>query len=142
MGMFWILFLMLGGCTHNDEPMLDEWVNGVYQLRTVSEYQVSGKRDGARTQVSIIFELGSGERLQLELEVVYNPTPVLRSGHWSIEGRQAGSGVVKAESLTFLGGQGEGPSLGGRFQLYENSPAGRPRFRAVVPLRPVNKPNW
>ncbi len=141
-GTFWLLFLLLGGCAHNDEPMLEEWVDGIYQSHTVTEYKVSGKRDGATTQVSIIFDLEGRERLKLELTVVYNPTPVLSSGHWSIDGSQTSSGVVKAESLTFLGGQGEGPSLGGRFQLYENSLADSPRFRVVVPLRPVNKPNW
>ena len=136
----WVFIILLsGGCTNNDEPLLDELVNGVFKSRTVTNYQVNGMRDGATTQVSIEFVLENGERVQLDLEVVYNPTPILRSGYWRLDGKQSGSGNVQAKSLRFLGGQGEAPSLGGRFELEEDS---RPRFRVVVPLRPVNKPNW
>ena len=136
----WVLIIMLsGGCAINDEPLLDELVNGVYKSRTVTNYQVNGMRDGATTQVSVKFVLENGERVQLELEVAYNPTPVLRSGFWRLDGKLSGSGNVKAKSMKFLGGQGEGPSLGGRFELEEGSQS---RFRVVVPLRPINKPNW
>ena len=136
----WVFIILLsGGCTNNDEPLLDELVNGVFKSRTVTNYQVNGMRDGATTQVSVKFVLKNGERVQLELEVVYNPTPVLRSGFWRLDGKLSGSGNVKAKSMKFLGGQGEGPSLGGRFELEEGSQS---RFRVVVPLRPINKPNW
>ena len=74
-----------GGCTNNDEPFLDELVNGVYKSRIVTNYQVNGMRDGATTQVSIEFVLENGERVQLDLEVVYNPTPILRSGYWRLD---------------------------------------------------------
>lgn len=139
-----ILFLISWGCMQKTVPELDEWVEGIFQPRMVREYRVSGKRDGATTRVSITYVLASGERVQLELEVVYNPIPVLRSGYWSIDGIK--SGAVEAESLTFLGGQGEGPSLGGRFLLKNRFSTEEDhatyRFRAVVPLGPVNKPNW
>ena len=138
--LLWVFIIQLsGGCTNNDEPLLDELVNGVYESRIVTNYQVNGMRDGATTKVSIKFVLENGERVQLELEVVYNPRPILRSGFWRLDGKQSGSGNVKAKSIKFLGGQGEAPSLGGRFELEEGS---RSRFRVVVPLRPVNKPNW
>ena len=133
------LILLFVGCTNNDEPIFDEWVDGFYQSRTVTNYQVSGKLDGATTHVSIIFQLEYDERMQLELEVTYDPTPTLRSGHWRIDGKESGSGDVQAKSLKFLGGQGDGPSLGGRFQLEDNSQL---RFRVVIPLRPINKPKW
>ena len=136
----WVFFVLLfGGCANNDEPGLDELVNDLYQPRTVTNYQVSGKRDGAATQVFIIFQLENDERLQLELEITYNPVPVLQSGYWKINGKESSSGSVQAKSLKFLGGQGEGPSLGGRFQLEDNS---HPRFRVFIPLRPINKPKW
>ena len=136
----WVfLFLLFGGCANNDEPGLDEFVNDLYQPRTVTNYQVSGKRDGATTQVFIIYQLENDERLQLELEITYNPVPVLRSGYWKIDGKDSSSGNVQAKSLKFLGGQGDWPSVGGRFQLENNF---QPRFRAFVPLRPINKPEW
>ena len=136
----WVFFVLLfGGCANNDEPGLDELVNDLYQPRTVTNYQVSGKRDGATTQVFIIFQLENDERLQLELEITYNPVPVLQSGYWKINGKESSSGNVQAKSLKFLGGQGEGPSVGGQFQLEDNS---QPRFRVFIPLRPINKPKW
>ena len=66
------LFFLFVGCTNNDEPRLDEFVNDLYQPRTVTNYQVSGKRDGATTQVFIIYQLENNERLQMELEITYN----------------------------------------------------------------------
>ena len=138
--LLWVFIILLsGGCTNNDEPLIDELVNGVYESRIVTNYQVNGMRDGATTKVSIKFVLENGERVQLELEVVYNPRPILRSGFWRLDGKQSGSGNVKAKSIKSLGGQGEAPSLGGRFELEEGSQS---RFRVVVPLRPINKPNW
>ena len=136
---FFSLLALLGGCSDNAEPRLEVWEDGIYQPRALSAYEIAGKRDGATTRAVAILTLESGERLQLELVVVYDPTPALGSGHWSLDGTQAGAGEVRAESLRFLGGQGEGPSLGGRFRLDEN---GSPRFRVVLPLRPVSQVNW
>ena len=136
----WVfLFLLFGGCANNDEPRLEEFVNDLYQPRTVTNYQVSGKRDGTTTQVFIIYQLENDERLQLELEITYNPVPVLRSGYWKIDGKESNSGNVQAKSLKFLGGQGDWPSVGGCFQLEDDF---QPRFQAFIPLRPINKPEW
>ena len=133
----WVFIIVLnGGCTNNNEPLLDELVNGVYKSRIVTNYEVNGMRDGATTQVFIKILLENGERVQLDLEIVYNPAPILRSGYWHVDGKQSGSGNVQAKSIRFLGGQGDSPSLGGRFELNEDS---RSRFRVVVPLRPINK---
>ena len=133
------LILLFEGCINNEEPIFDEWVNGSYQSRTVTNYQVSGKRDGATTEVFIIFQFKNDERVQLELEVAYNPSPILSSGHWQIDGKKSSSGDVRAISLKFLGGQAEAPSLGGTFELKENF---QTRFKVIVPLRPINKLEW
>ena len=137
---FLALLALLAGCSDKAEPRLEVWEDGRYQPRALTAYEITGKRDGATTRAVAILTLESGERLQLELVVVYNPTPALSSGQWSLDGTQTGAGgEVRAESVRFLGGQGEGPSLGGRFRLYEN---GSPRFRVVLPLRPIAQPNW
>ena len=138
-GLPFALLLLLGGCSGKPEPGLEEWADDAYRPRNVIAYEVDGNRDGATTRAVVTFTLESGARLQLELDVVYNPAPVLRSGHWRIDGTHPDSGVVHAESMKFTGGQNEGPSLGGRFRLEKDA---RPRFRVVLPLRPLAQPKW
>jgi len=133
------LLALLGGCTGNTEPQLEVWEDGHWRPHALSTYEIAGERDGASTRAVAILTMESGERLRLELVVVYDPTPALGSGRWNIDGAGNGAGDVRAESLKFLGGQGEGPSLGGRFLLHEN---GTPRFRVTLPLRPVGQQGW
>ena len=133
------LFVLMGGCSGKSEPQVEVWEDGVYRSAVVGAYEVSGKRDGAVTRVSAELKLATGERLRLELEVRYDPQPVLGTARWTLDDNQGAAGDVRTESLKFLGGQGEGPSFGGRFRLEEN---GTPRYRVVLPLRPVDQPEW
>jgi hypothetical protein len=91
------------------------------------------------TNAAAVLTLEDGRRLHVELQIVYNPTPALGSGRWRLDGPEGGTGDVRAESIKFLGGQGESPSLGGRFRLNEN---GNPRFRVTLPARPVGGTGW
>jgi hypothetical protein len=129
--------VLLNACAGKDEPRLEVWEDGAFVPRAVTAYEITGQRDGAATTAVAVFTMEDRAQLRMELEIVYNPTPALGSGHWRLD--RGGSGNIHAESLKFLGGQGEGPSLGGRFRLDEN---GNPRFRVVLPLRPVARPNW
>ncbi len=131
--------MFVAGCTGRDEARLEAWEDGAFQPRDVLEYQVSGRRDGARTVATSVLTLANGDRLRVELTIIYNPTPALGSGRWSLEGDPPASGEAVAESIKFLGGQGEGPSLGGRFRLEED---GSPRFRVTLPSRPVEQQGW
>jgi hypothetical protein len=133
------LLVISAGCSGRDKPQLDVWKDGAYQSVAINSYEITGKRSGDVTRVSATLFLESGEHLRMELEISYDPQPVLRSARWAIDGSSAGSTEMFAESLKFLGGQGEGPSLGGRFRLDEN---GAPRFRVVLPLTPVDQPKW
>jgi hypothetical protein len=100
---------------------------------------MEGKRDGAITRAVATFTLEGGDRVRVQFDVVYNPTPALGDGRWDVDGENASAGSLRAESVRFLGGQGEGPSLGGRFLLEEE---GAPRFRVVLPLRPLGPSGW
>lgn len=124
----------LPACSGGGEPRVEQWEGGAWRPVASASYEIAGKRDGAATSAIATFGLETGERLRVELTIVYNPTPALGAGRWQLEGDDPASGEVAAESIKFLGGQGEGPSLGGRFRLEEN---GRPRFRVVLPAKPL-----
>jgi hypothetical protein len=130
---------LLGGCARNHGPRIDEMVNGVYLPRTVLASDITGHRNGATTMVWAALTLQDNRQLRVELEVNYNPTPVLGAGHWQVDGSNGGSGDVRADSIKFLGGQGEGPSFGGRLRLMENGDA---RFRLTLPLQPLRQPSF
>jgi hypothetical protein len=123
--------LLAGGCADTKSPRLESWRDGGWQTVPTSAYRISGKRDGAQTSATAVFTLEDGRDLRVELSVVYNPTPALGAGQWKLG---EDGGVVMAESLKFLGGQGEGPSLGGRFRLEGDD---GPRYRVTLPLRPL-----
>jgi hypothetical protein len=123
-------------CMGSDKPRVEVVENGVYVQKSVRTYQISGARDGAITRAVAVLTLADGDRIRIELEVSYNPTPELASGHWQREGKTSEAGDVRAEALKFLGGQGSAPSVGGRFLLvaYEN-----PRMRVVLPTQPLER---
>lgn len=128
--------LAVAGCAAGDEARVERYDNGLYHPETVTGYQLSGGRDGASTHATGVFTLQNGDRLNVELRVSYNPTPVLAGGHWRCEGSITEEGEVREESLKFLGGQGATPSVGGRFRLETN---GTPRWRVVMPTQPLKK---
>lgn len=136
---FVCITLAMFGCNNKDEPFIQELDNNMNETITILDYQVTGKRDGAISEATFNFILNNGKEIQLYLQVSYNPKPVLRSGLWNLTGRKPRSGKVRPKSLKFLGGQGESPSIGGRFELLEDS---KPRFLVFIPLRPIQEPNW
>jgi hypothetical protein len=93
----------------------------------------------ALTQATATFTFADGERLEVTLDVIYDPTPSLGAGTWVLGGETPASGRAVAESVKFLGGQGQGASVGGRFRLEEND---TPRFRVVIPARPMDETQW
>ena len=136
-GLFVALAAVAIGCGNQAEPRVDTWDNGAYRQLVVRSFEIAGEREGATTRAAAVFTLKDGARLQIDLEVAYNPTPALASGRWQLDGPFAGQGEVRAQSIKFLGGQGEGPSLGGRFILEKD---GAPRFRVYLPSRPLPRP--
>lgn len=136
---FVAVLALVASCSRGGGPRVEAYTDGSYQPVEVAGYDVAGKRDGSTTRATATFTLADGERLVVELDIVYNPTPALGDGRWRLEGPAPASGKVHSESVKFLGGQGQGPSLGGRFRLEEQ---GVPRFRVVLPPRPVESPDW
>ena len=80
-----------------------------------------GYRDGARTRARFVFRIAEGDALQVDVLTEQTPTPKLVRGSWSRRGSsQEAGGVVEADDLHFLGGQGGRPSLGGRLVLLDS----------------------
>ncbi|NNE09600.1 MAG: hypothetical protein HKN20_13655 [Gemmatimonadetes bacterium] len=131
--------LLASGCGVEKEPSCEEWIDGTYRALPVAAYEIAGSRDGSTTSAVATMTLGDGDVLKIEIAVEYDPAPVLRAARWTITGGRSGSGDVAAESLRFLGGQGEGPSLGGRYRLEAE---GLPVFRVELPLQPVSRREW
>ncbi len=131
--------LLVSGCGVEKEPSCEEWIEGTYRPAPVAAYEITGSRDGASTSAVATMTLTDGDVLRIEITVAYDPAPELRAGRWTIIGDRTGSGTVAAESVRFLGGQGEGPSLGGRYRLEAE---GLPAFRVELPLRPVSRTEW
>jgi hypothetical protein len=124
----------LSGCADRASPRVEAWRDGAWEELAVRDYRIAGAREGAVTRALATVALEDGGAIEIELHVYYNPTPALASGRWTLG---AEGGDVSAESIRFLGGQGEGPSLGGRFRLEQG---GSPRFRVTLPSRPVESP--
>lgn len=119
-----------------DEAGIEFLHNGEYQALALTSYEISGARDGATTTAVALFTLDDGERIRVNLEVSYNPTPVLASGSWQREGSESEGGDVRDESLTFLGGQGSSPSVGGRFRLESD---GVTKYRVTMPVQTLER---
>jgi hypothetical protein len=97
-----------------------------------------GERDGAMSRATFHFG-GRSAELHLDLHIAYDPQPTLAEGNWTYRGPTGtGEGPVRAESVRFVGGQGEGISVGGVYLLLE---AGHSRFRVSLPLTAI-APAW
>lgn len=134
-----LVLLLSLACARNSGPGVEVWHDGAHESLPVTSYTIEGKRDGAVTHAVATFTLAGGDHVRVAFDIVYNPTPSLGRASWSADGENAGAGTVRAESVRFLGGQGGGPSLGGRFLLESDGAA---RFRVVLPVRPVTQNDW
>lgn len=134
------LFCLTTVACGGKQAELFEILDSGAQPLPVNEVQAEGERDGATTQARLTF-LGPGSlELVLDLEIGYDPQPVLSGGSWTYQGPTGeGSGTVVAEAVTFSGGQGEGASVGG---LYVLEDASGPRFRVDLPLTAIQTPGW
>ena len=96
---------------------------------------LSGIQGNDRLNARCIFT-GDAAWLLMEISVRTENPPSLAFGRykWQREGRVV-EGAVRAESITFLGGQSDTPSLGGRFNLL--AAEGQTTHRVILPVSPV-----
>jgi len=100
-----------------------------WQEKPVVEVVASGKRDGYRTEATFRVVRPDARPIIVTLTLAVDPTAHLIGGHWEEPG--LGGGTVTPLHLDFLGGQGEGVSVGGRYRLEGD---GGPRYRVTLPV--------
>jgi hypothetical protein len=126
-----VLVLLLGCGT--DSARVEDLASESAPATGFELQSATGDRDGDRTEAR--FEFSDGTRtLVVELTLSYDPQPVLAGGRWSLG---ADGGSIRAESVRFVGGQGEGPSVGGVYVLGDED---GDRFRVHLPLTRVAEP--
>ena len=128
------LLALLVACG-GERPLLERFQEGAWQPEPFQIVSLTGSRDGTEVFFSLELEAEGDRRLVLEGTVEVDPQARLVTGHWVEEGESgASSGSLSASAVSFLGGQGGRPSLGGRFTL---SASGAPLYRVNLPITPL-----
>ncbi len=130
-------FLLLPYCRNIEEATIEN----LQEESTLTDYQMislAGRRDGDRLPVRLIFEAPSSN-LRMDLLFRIGVPTRLESGqyHWERQDEVL-EGPVRANSVTFLGGQSDNPNLGGVFQLL--SASGDPLYKVTLPTSEVKRP--
>ena len=117
-------------------------IEDLREERRLTDYRMislTGIRDGDLLPVRVVFEAPfSNLRIDLLFRIGF-PTR-LESGQYHWERQDAVlQGLVRASSLTFLGGQSDNPNLGGVFRLL--SASGDPMYKVTLPTSEVKRPN-
>lgn len=125
-----ILCLAIAGCARSGRHPLED-LSGHEDLSRFTLQSVRGVRDGDRLAATALIS-DSSSILTLDLHFAIGSPTTLESGTWRWS-RPSGllSGTIVARAVNFLGGQDDGPSIGGTFDLVEGSGAA---FRVNLPL--------
>lgn len=122
------ILALASGCARK-RPVLEDLV-GREDLSSFKIHSVTGVRDGDKLSAQVLIS-DSSSILTLDLHFAIGSPTTLASGTWQWS-RSSGrkSGLIAANSITFLGGQDDGPSIGGTFEL-----TGTPNsYRVNLPL--------
>ncbi len=130
-------FFLLPYCRNIEEARIEN----LQEEGTLTDYQMislTGRRDGDRLPVRLVFKAPSSN-LGMDLLFRIGVPTRLESGQYRWERQdEVLEGLVRASSVTFLGGQSDNPNLGGVFQLL--SASGDPIYKVTLPTREVKKP--
>ncbi len=136
--MKWIsaLFIgaLIGGCS-TTEYRVEQIEDGDATTLPLRFDSLYGVRDGESVMAEARFS-NNGDTLEIDLALRLGPPAVFTSGTYRANiGGRTRSGTVSCPSLTFLGGQGTPPSVGGIFEL--NGEQGRTVYRVRMPATPM-----
>jgi hypothetical protein len=128
----WILIvvLILAACANEEYSF--ERIDGENRIVLPLKFDtLSGVRDGETVRAAVRFR-NAGDSAEIDLVLHLGPPAQCTSGtyHVSIDGATR-DGPVTCNSLTFLGGQADQPSIGGTFTL--NDANGVALYRVTFP---------
>jgi hypothetical protein len=131
-----LLLMSIVGCANTDYRF--ERIDGVQPTTIPFKFDgIYGVRDGASVNAEARFTSG-GDVLAMNITLYLVPPPEFRSGRY--EGTVGGKtimGQVECSSITYFGGQGEQPSVGGIFILKDEQ--NRPVYRVRIPATPMTR---
>jgi len=131
----WLFFL--SHCRNIEEARIEN-LQEESKLTDYEMISLTGRRDGDRLPAQLVFE-ASTSNLRMDLLFRIGVPTRLESGqyHWERQDEVL-EGLVRASSVTFLGGQSDNPNLGGVFQLL--SASGDPIYKVTLPTSEVQRP--
>ena len=125
-----LLAVLLVACGA-ERPLVERFEQGAWQPAPFQVVSMGGQHAAATVLFVLRLEEPSGRRLIVEGTVEINPQATLIGGNWVEEGGSGTlSGVLSSATIDFFGGQGDRPSLGGRFTL---SAEGNAVYRINLP---------
>jgi hypothetical protein len=132
--MNWIALLfitvVIAGCS-STEYRVDRLEGGMATALPLRFDFLRGVRDGESVVAEAQFSNGS-DSVELQIALHLGPPAQFTSGTYRATiGSSSSTGGVSCPSLTYLGGQGTPPSIGGIFEL--NDDRGQPVFRVRMP---------
>jgi hypothetical protein len=124
--------LFLTACDAPKQPSVEDLTHRE-DLSEVRMMRLRGTRDGATLDAEAMFS-GRSMMLTIRMRFAIGIPTTLMSGTWLRTRPPMGveTGSISARSVSFLGGQGGSPSVGGTFDLLDA--AGARRYRVVIPL--------
>lgn len=128
--------VLLAGCL-TQTPKVEKMENSQPVPLALEFDSLFGVRDADAVKATAVFKKGPDSAM-MAMELFLGPPARFVSGSYRITADgKTDEGSVEASSLTFLGGQGSLPSVGGVFML--NDRDGRPVYRITMPPTPIQR---
>jgi hypothetical protein len=124
------MLLILGACANEEYSF--ERIDGENRIALPLKFDVlSGVRDGENVKATLRFQ-NPQDSAEVDLVLHLGPPAQCTSGTWHVSiGGATQNGPVTCDSLTFLGGQADQPSIGGTFTLKDTN--GVALYRVTLP---------
>lgn len=124
--------LFLSACGAPKQPSVEDLTHHE-DLSSVKMMTLRGARDGDMLNAEAMFS-GRTLLLTIKMRFAIGAPTTLTTGTWVRTRPEGGveTGRIVARSVSFAGGQGGSPSVGGSFDLLDA--AGTPRYRVAIPL--------